>query len=397
MGLFTTVAVAIACLSIGWATRPWLDATLGASSPAGVPNTNSTASVNNSTNSTSLPPALVNATVNLNHNALLCVHNTTRTKRKKRDLEMNSTLPFALVADLDRNSNRMKPHEWEWFSYLKVGQILWDGHQFDVQWIKKLDIVSSFNTRNRSMELSELTWWNGAYLAVCDYTGVLLKIRPTTGEAFPRFVLADGDGKTGRTLKGEWMTVYDGQLFIGGHGKEWTQDGKIVGRGAEWVKVIHPTGLIRSIHWINEYTAMRRATGTEFPGYLSHEAAVWNWYAQKWVFLPRKASKEPYDDLLDEHRGTNLLILCSEDFGNITVLTVGPLEPEWGFSSVALVPGSNGKYLIATKVHEVGDDHRTKLTIFDMEGRIMLTPEEFVEVENVKYEGVEFLGEHENW
>jgi hypothetical protein len=27
----------------------------------------------------------------------------------------------------------------------------------------------------------------------------------------------------------------------------------------------------------------------------------------------------------------------------------------------------------------------------------MLTPELFVEVEYIKYEGVEFLGEHENW
>jgi soluble calcium-activated nucleotidase 1 len=303
-----------------------------------------------------------------------------------------------LVADLDGNSNRYRFKRYEWNSFLKVGQILWDGEQFDVEWVNRLDLVSSIATNNRSMEFSELTWWNGAYLAVCDYTGIVWKVRPTTGEVFPRFVLADGDGKTTRTLKAEWMTVYDGQLFIGSHGKEWTKDGVILGRGAEWVKVIQPEGLIRSVHWIHEYDMMRRATGTEFPGYLTHEAAVFNHYSRQWVFLPRKASKEAYDDSADEHRGTNLLLLCSEDFANVTVLTVGPLEPEWGFSSVALVPGSNGKYLIATKVHEVGDDHRTKLTIFEgATGRIMLTPELFVEVEDIKYEGVEFLGEHENW
>jgi hypothetical protein len=59
--------------------------------------------------------------------------------------------------------------------------------------------------------------------------------------------------------------------------------------------------------------------------------------------------------------------------------------------------GSNGRYLIATKVHEVGDDHRTKLTVFDMSGRILLEPHQFIDVEDIKYEGVEFLGEHENW
>jgi hypothetical protein len=84
---------------------------------------------------------------------------------------------------------------------------------------------------------------------------------------------------------------------------------------------------------------LRRATGTEFPGYLTHEAVVFNHYTRQWVFLPRKASKQPYTDATDEHCGTNLLLLVSEEFSNVTVLTVGPLEPEWGFSSIALVPG----------------------------------------------------------
>lgn len=85
---------------------------------------------------------------------------------------------------------------------------------------------------------------------------------------------------------------------------------------------------------------LRRATGTEFPGYLTHEAVVFNHYTRHWVFLPRKASREAYDDAADEYRGTNLLLLVPEDFSNVTVLTVGPLEPEWGFSSIALVPGN---------------------------------------------------------
>jgi hypothetical protein len=50
---------------------------------------------------------------------------------------------------------------------------------------------------------------------------LIYKIRPTKGDIFPRYVLADGDGKTVRTLKAEWMTGYDSQLFVGSHGKEW--------------------------------------------------------------------------------------------------------------------------------------------------------------------------------
>jgi hypothetical protein len=78
------------------------------------------------------------------------------------------------------------------------------------------------------MELSELLWWNGKYITVCDYTGldlsvclpaaekfvlfylsccsyhiginviallgIVYKLRPTRGDSFPRFILADGDG-----------------------------------------------------------------------------------------------------------------------------------------------------------------------------------------------------------
>lgn len=90
------------------------------------------------------------------------------------------------------------------------------------------------------MELSELIWWAGKYLTVCDYTGLVYKIRPRQGDVFPRFVLADGDGvfvfyrqlglilplpagKQLKTLKAEWMAVQDSSLLIGGHGKEWVK------------------------------------------------------------------------------------------------------------------------------------------------------------------------------
>ena len=42
-----------------------------------------------------------------------------------------------------------------------------------------------------------------------------------------------GDGRNSRALKSEWMTVYEGNLLIGGHGKEWIQNGRIVARGSE--------------------------------------------------------------------------------------------------------------------------------------------------------------------
>lgn len=45
----------------------------------------------------------------------------------------------------------------------------------------------------------------------------------------------------------------------------------------------------------------------------------WDAAARQWIFLPRKASREPFHVQADETRGTNLLIVASEDFFDIQV------------------------------------------------------------------------------
>jgi soluble calcium-activated nucleotidase 1 len=72
---------------------------------------------------------------------------------------------------------------------------------------------------------------------------------------------------------------------------------------------------------------MRAALGFSHPGYLLHETGIWNPFSRKWIFLPRRASKEPYDDALDEARGTNYLIEASENFDSFDHVRVGVREP----------------------------------------------------------------------
>lgn len=86
------------------------------------------------------------------------------------------------------------------------------------------------------------------------------------------------------------------------------------------------------------YNALRKATNTSFPGYLSHEAVVWHPgkkeaflvrseyllnaapEKRKWLFLPRKASENiPYDEQTDEHLASNLLLIVDEDFSHVEV------------------------------------------------------------------------------
>lgn len=116
-----------------------------------------------------------------------------------------------------------------------------------------------------------------------------------------------------------------------------------------------------------------------YPGYLIHEAVEFHPVERKWYFLPRKASTEQYHDVKDElqvafssasplhnyPKGTNIMLVASEDFSviekrgiQVSLLSslchsaeVGPLEKEWGFTSVKFIPGTND--FIATKVPRI--------------------------------------------
>lgn len=72
-----------------------------------------------------------------------------------------------------------------------------------------------------------------------------------------------------------------------------------------------------------------------------------------------------YNPVVDERCcGSNILLLCEEDFLNCQQRTIGPLEPEWGFTTVKRIPGTNDTYL-ATKVREVtGEPLSTRVVAF---------------------------------
>ncbi len=56
-----------------------------------------------------------------------------------------------------------------------------------------------------------------------------------------------------------------------------------------------------------------------------HEAGGWSEVLKKWVFLPRRASKEQYNDKTDEKMGTNIMLLTDEDFANVEVSIIQKL------------------------------------------------------------------------
>lgn len=126
-----------------------------------------------------------------------------------------------------------------------------------------------------------------------------------------------------------------------------------------------------------------------FPaGYLIHESASWSDTLQRWFFLPRRASKERYEETADERRGTNILLRSSADFKDITASRVGQLNLTHGFSSFKFVPNTDDQIIVALKSEEDGGRIATYIMAFTLDGRVLL-PE--TNIGDVKYEGIEFI------
>lgn len=211
----------------------------------------------------------------------------------------------------------------------------------------------------------------------------------------------------------------DKRLYVGGLGKEWTTtEGEFVNNNPEWVKVVGFRGDVQHENWVPRYKALKSAAGIEPPGedltplnleaffspsvmyrlftvflsmsagYMIHESAAWSDTLQRWFFLPRRASKERYEETADERRGTNLVLSCSPDFKDIIVSRVGPLDPTHGFSSFKFVPNTDDQIILALKSEEDAGKIATYIMAFTLDGRILL-PE--TKIGDVKYEGLEFI------
>lgn len=295
---------------------------------------------------------------------------------------------IGVIADLDTNSRR--ENTLAWFSYMQRGYLVVSesGDKVAVEWDSdRVLLESHLSEKGRGMELSELVVFNGKLYSVDDRTGIVYHI--DGDKAVPWVILPDGDGTVAKGFKAEWMAVKDEHLYIGGLGKEWTTtEGEFVNNNPEWVKVVGFGGDVQHENWVPHYKSMKSAAGIAPPGYFIHESAAWSDTLQRWFFLPRRASEMRYDETADERRGTNLVLSCSPNFGEVATSRVGPLNPTHGFSSFKFVPNTDDQIILALKSEEDAGTIATYITAFTLDGRILL-PE--TKIGDVKYEGLEFI------
>lgn len=310
-------------------------------------------------------------------------HQQTYLKYDARTLQYN----FSIISDKDENSKNGNA----WQSILKNGLLTRDPHTgfYDVVWGDEDVVESEINNGGRGMELSDLTYFNNQLLTCDDRIGIIYELDTERSVAIARHILVDGNGRSKKGFKCEWTTVKDGLLYVGGLGKEWTtQDGTVLSRDPQYVKTIDVNGHVEHISWVDVYESLRKATGTENPGYLIHEAVRFNPTNRRWYFLPRRASTEMYNDKLDQRRGANWVISTNEHFGDIKHFEIGTRIPEHGFSAFAFVPFRENE-IIALKTEEVDGAIATYITAFDLDDGVELLPE--TKIADVKFEGIEFL------
>jgi len=299
--------------------------------------------------------------------------------------EASTVYNISVIADRDKASKHASKYEWE--SFLKNGVMTRGSAGYSVTWEPEaLSLTSKINEEGRGMELSELVYFNGQLFSCDDRTGIVYEIYD--GEVIPHHILVDGNGHSPKGFKCEWMAVKDDLLYVGGLGKEWTNSkGEIIGRAPQWVKTVDLEGRIAHISWVNVYEALREATGTTHPGYLIHEAVRFHPVLRRWFFFPRRVSTEPYVDTLDESRGSNTVISTNEHFQDIKVTHLGDKIPTHGFSSFAFVPYHEDE-VVALKTEESGDTIATYITIFNLDGTVLM-PE--TQIANIKFEGIEIV------
>ncbi|KAF5295165.1 hypothetical protein FQR65_LT10553 [Abscondita terminalis] len=300
------------------------------------------------------------------------------------------TFRIGIIADLDTNSKSRK-EKHTWYSYLKKGYLSYSPIRQSVviSWDHNdpVRLTTNFALKDRGMELSELVVFDGRLLTFDDRTGMVFEI--VNDHAVPWLLLLDGDGKNAKGFKSEWATVRKEQLYVGSMGKEWTTaEGVYVNDNPQYVKIINTKGVVTATNWKKQYSRLREVLNIYFPGYMIHESGVWSDIHEKWFFLPRRCSKESYNETLDEHRGCSWLITADSDMYGVEATKVENTKVTRGFSSFKFIPTSEDNIIIALRSEELEGKTATYITAFTINGNVLL---EDTFVSDLKFEGLEFI------
>lgn len=315
---------------------------------------------------------------------------------------------FAAVTDLDKLSVVTGAKKPLFRSTLLPGILTRDDstNRYSIDFETTRKLTSAHNEAGRGMELSELTIYKNRLLSFDDRTGTVYEIlsNPDASNSYvvPRFVITEGEGDTDKGMKWEWATVKNNELILGSMGKEFTNSkGEIENTNNLWVAILNERGELRREDWQDKFGFLRQLVGASPPGYVIMEAILWSDHLKRWVFLPRRISDTMYDEVEDEKKGSNRVVLVNEKFtdGEVVEIKMKPdnMDPLHGFSTFAFVPGTKDHHAMA--IRSVEEDctgaledckQRSYIMVFDVLTGEVLLDEVQIDIAE-KFEGIEFV------
>eukprot|EP00931_Biecheleriopsis_adriatica_P047812 TRINITY_DN27594_c0_g1_i1.p1 TRINITY_DN27594_c0_g1~~TRINITY_DN27594_c0_g1_i1.p1 ORF type:complete len:446 (+),score=84.73 TRINITY_DN27594_c0_g1_i1:32-1339(+) len=327
---------------------------------------------------------------------------------------VGSQLSLAVVADQDEASREGVEGKVceKWVSQLALCKLTYRGNlgqgSYTFEWKSEARLITTRADKSfRGAEYSTLEVFEGKLLTACDRTGNVDELIPQDGgKTFDVQPLRDtqgnavvchlGDGKKDKPLKAEWCTQKDGKLLIGSTGKERTDDdGNVVHEGEMWVKHISSSslGIVHHDDWRPRYNTLRKAAICPHgAGYIVHEACRWSEIHKMWFFLPRKLSRERYDEIIDAGKCVNLMLAVPDNGSDSDVLMQSYLTmaATRGCSDFLFVPGTGDCHILVMRTSEsLDNDVDTYVSVIDLEANVLM-PEQLI-AKNRKFEGAAWV------
>lgn len=130
-----------------------------------------------------------------------------------------------------------------------------------------------------------------------------------------------------------------------------------------------------------------------------HESARYSATHEHWFFLPRKASRRPYDEIADTSKCVNLMLAAPDSIGAepggggddvVHMQSYLSKLPLRGCSDFLFVPGTNDCHIFLIRTEEALDGTTaTYAAVIDLEGRVLM--EEVAIAQSRKFEGVAWV------
>ena len=306
-----------------------------------------------------------------------------------------------------------------WHSMFWYGRLVYEGDRGECSYRILRDGEHEFHidrgdSSKRGAEYSAIEVFDGKIITFCDRTGncdelhlsldrfsgkTVVTSAPVMDSSGNRVCISMGDGSKCKPLKVEWTTQKNGKLIIGSTGKERTDDdGNVVHEGEMWIKVMEPGSYqISHIDARHHYRSLRDAA--QGARYMIHESGRWSDYHKRWFFLPRKMSREPYDEIIDRSKCVNLMFtlpepplttpLAPHEIGMQDIL--GCTGGKRGCSDFLFIPGTHDCHIFILRTEEtIEDEINTYASVIDLEGRTLMA--ECLVGKNRKFEGAAWMG-----